>query len=132
MYKLRVYTSSPIENNPLLSPYLHSYYSALDFLLLPKENQLTTSQIISFNEHRRKQANKFIHPGVCLINKTDDVFSRALCHKYSSFFSFLAQDVSRQNPSGKEITQTVKFENRDEVLTIHLNPYTQNTYYNQC
>jgi len=124
MNKFRVYSSSPIENNQNLSPYLKSYYSALDFLVLPKETKINYQQIDHFNKNLRKKLNIFIHDRVCIRNKTDDLFSMSLCRKYSTFFTFLAKDTSEKYPYGKKININLYFENTNYSFNIPINNHT--------
>ncbi|WP_456325440.1 hypothetical protein [Desulfonauticus submarinus] len=125
MYKFRVYSSFPIENNKNLCPYLKSYYSALDFLVLPKKAKLDDQQIHSFNKSLRNQLNKFAHYNICIKNQTDDLFSMALCHKYSTLLVFLAKDISdSQLNSGKRINIKLNFGNTNYDLNIPINKHT--------
>jgi len=99
MKRLRLYSSSPLELNPGLSPHLRSLYSILDFAVMPSDYIQDEVFNPKFKETRCRFEG-YLHYNICLSHRTDDVFTRSLCSKYVTYLVFRAKDLSEYAPEG--------------------------------
>ncbi len=102
----RLYVSSPISVNKVLSKHTITRYAILYFLLYRKKYyKQHREKIASFIKSYRKKYKRFIHWGSCITNTADDFFTKSECLSYSLYLTYLAWD--NQPRVGKRYTISI-------------------------
>ncbi len=115
MTEFRLYSTSPIEKNNSLKRHLISRYCIMDFVVMPKE---ALSEEKSLKDIRMKFKD-VIHYEPCLRHFTDDLFTKAICKRYSTYLVYLSRDIGEGEKSSRRISNiTITWRGKKETLSF--------------
>lgn len=121
MKKKRVYSSIPIEENDLLKEHLKSEYVLLDFMIFPKDINVD-NDTKNWIAKQRYDYKDYIHYNICINHGTDDLFTKSLCKKYSTYLTYLAYDIGEKYQKNSISKVDLFFEgNLNKTLQINTN-----------